>query len=83
VASRFNQSGEVCELLLEVSINIPEMLQLTLCIKIPKATRGFEPVSYRGVLLSILLHATVYMFLHNLLNILVQIANKIELQKNI
>jgi hypothetical protein len=31
--------------------------------------------------LSTLLHATVYMFLHNLLNVLVQIANKMELQK--
>jgi hypothetical protein len=38
----------------------------------PKATRGFEPVSYRGALLSTLLHATVYMFLQNLLNVLVQ-----------
>jgi hypothetical protein len=32
---------------------------------------------------STLLHATVYMFLHNLLNALVQIANKMGLQKNI
>jgi hypothetical protein len=30
---------------------------------------------------STLLHATVYMFLHNLLNVLVQIANKMGLQK--
>jgi hypothetical protein len=36
----------------------------------PKATRGFEPISYRGTPMSTLLHATVYMFLHNLLNIL-------------
>jgi hypothetical protein len=42
----------------------------------PKATRGFEPISYSGALLSTLLHATVYMFLHNLLNVLVQMANK-------
>jgi hypothetical protein len=28
-----------------------------------------------------LLHATVYFFFHNLLNVLVQIANKMELQK--
>jgi hypothetical protein len=27
-----------------------------------KATRGLEPISYRGVLLSTLLHATVYVF---------------------
>jgi hypothetical protein len=26
----------------------------------PKATRGLEPISYRGALLSTLLHATVY-----------------------
>jgi hypothetical protein len=32
---------------------------------------------------STLLHETVYMFLHNLLNVLVQIANKMELQKTI
>jgi hypothetical protein len=32
------------------------------------------------MLLSTLLHATVYMFLHNLLNVLVQIANKMGLQ---
>jgi hypothetical protein len=30
-----------------------------------------------------LLHATVYMFLHNLLNVLVHIANKMGLQKNV
>jgi hypothetical protein len=41
-----------------------------------KATRGIEPISYRGVQVSTLLHAIVYMFLHNLLNVLVQIANK-------
>jgi hypothetical protein len=47
----------------------------------PKATRGLEPISYRGALLSTLLHATVYVFLHDLLNVLVQIANKMGLQK--
>jgi hypothetical protein len=47
----------------------------------PKASRGFEPISYRGALLSTLLHATVYKFLHNLLNVLVQTANKMGLQK--
>jgi hypothetical protein len=31
---------------------------------------------------STLLHATVYVFLHNLLNVLVQIANEMELQNN-
>jgi hypothetical protein len=30
--------------------------------------------------MSTLLHATVYLFLHNLLNVLVQIANKVGLQ---
>jgi hypothetical protein len=34
-----------------------------------KATRGFEPIVH------------VYMFLHTLLNVLVQIANKMGLQK--
>jgi hypothetical protein len=29
---------------------------------IPKATRGLEPISYRGVLVSTLLHATVHVF---------------------
>jgi hypothetical protein len=29
----------------------------------PKATRGFEPISYRGALLSTLLHATVHVFI--------------------
>jgi hypothetical protein len=48
---------------------------------IPKGTRGFEPISYRGAQLSTLLHATVYIFLHNLLNVLVHIANKMGLQK--
>jgi hypothetical protein len=33
------------------------------------------------MLVNTLLHATVYMFLHNLLNELVQIENKIGLQK--
>jgi hypothetical protein len=47
----------------------------------PKATRGFEPISYRGALLNTLLNATVYMFLQNLLNVLVQTANKMGLQK--
>jgi hypothetical protein len=57
------------------------------------ATRGLESISYTGALLSTLLHAIshrgallstllhVYMFLHNLLNVLVQIANKMGLQK--
>jgi hypothetical protein len=49
----------------------------------PKATRGLEPISYRGALLSTLLHGTVYMFLHNLLNVLVQIANKMGLQNKL
>jgi hypothetical protein len=33
--------------------------------------------------MSTLLHATVYMFLRNLLNVPVQIANKMGLQKNL
>jgi hypothetical protein len=47
----------------------------------PKAARGFEPISYRGALVSTFLHATVYVFLHNLLNVLVQIANKMGFKK--
>jgi hypothetical protein len=43
--------------------------------------RGFEPVTYRGVLVSALLHVIVYVFLCNLLNVLVQIANNMVLQK--
>jgi hypothetical protein len=46
----------------------------------PKATRCLEPISYRGAILSTLVHATVYVT-HNLLNVLVQIANKMGLQK--
>jgi hypothetical protein len=37
-------------------------------------------ISYRGVLVSTLLHATVYMFLCNLLNVLVHIENKMGLK---
>jgi hypothetical protein len=48
-----------------------------------KATRCLEPISYKGALLSTLLHATVYMFLHNSLNALVHIVNKMGLQKQI
>jgi hypothetical protein len=54
-----------------------------LYLSIPKATKGLEPISYSGAPLTTLLHATVYMFLHNLLNVIVQIANKMGLQKNI
>jgi hypothetical protein len=42
-----------------------------------------QTISYRGALLNTLLHATVYMFLHILLNVLVQIANKMGLQKKL
>jgi hypothetical protein len=45
---------------------------------IPKKPKDFEPINYRGVLLS-----TCYFIrcLHNFLNLLVHIANKIELQR--
>jgi ribosomal protein L32E len=46
----------------------------------PEATTGLEPIGYRGVLLSTLLHATVYVT-HNLLNVLVQIANKMGFKR--
>jgi hypothetical protein len=36
-----------------------------------KSHKRLEPISYRGALLSTLLHATVYLFLDNLLNVLV------------
>jgi hypothetical protein len=48
-------------------------------------TRGFETVSYRGALLSTLLHAAVYVFIclfHILLNALARVANKMGLRKN-
>jgi hypothetical protein len=45
-----------------------------------KATTDLVPIGYRGALLSTLLHATVYVA-HNLLNVLVQIANKMGLKK--
>jgi hypothetical protein len=44
------------------------------------ATRGFEPIGYRGVLLSTLLYATVQV-LNNFQNVLVQTANKMALKK--
>jgi hypothetical protein len=70
------------------------LTKLVSYIAFPKAARDHEPISYRGTLLSTLLHAisyrqalvstllhaTVYKFLHNLLNVLVQIANKLGLQ---
>jgi hypothetical protein len=40
---------------------------------------GPEPIGYRGALLSSLLHVNVYVT-HNLLNVLVQIANKMGLK---
>jgi hypothetical protein len=46
-----------------------------------ESRRGLEPISYIGALVSTLLHATVLMFLHNLLNVLVQIASKMGLQQ--
>jgi hypothetical protein len=45
-----------------------------------KATPGLVPIGYRGALLSSLLQVTVYVT-HNLLNVLVQIANKMKLKK--
>jgi hypothetical protein len=45
-----------------------------------KATTGLEPIGYRGALLSSLLQVNVYVT-HNLLNVLVQIANKMGFKK--
>jgi hypothetical protein len=47
---------------------------------LPKATTGLVPIGYRGTLLSSLLQVNVYVT-HNLLNVLVQIANKMGLKK--
>jgi hypothetical protein len=46
----------------------------------PSATTGLEPIDYRGALLSSLLQVNVYVT-HNLLIVLVQIANKWDLKK--
>jgi hypothetical protein len=46
----------------------------------PKATTGLEPIGYRGALLSSVLQVSVYVT-HNLLNVLVQIANKMGFKK--
>jgi hypothetical protein len=46
-----------------------------------KATSGFEPFCYKGEVVITLLRAIVYVFLHNMLNVLVHIANKMGLQK--
>jgi hypothetical protein len=51
-------------------------------VLLPKATRGFEPIIYRRVLLSTLLTCHCIRCLHNLLNVLGQTANKLGLQKN-
>jgi hypothetical protein len=48
------------------------------------ATTGLVPIGYRGALLSSLLQVNVYSYVtHNLLNVLVQIANKMGLKKYI
>jgi hypothetical protein len=49
-------------------------------VLLPKATTGLEPIGYRGALLSSLLHVTVYVT-RNLLNALVQIANKMGFKR--
>jgi hypothetical protein len=46
----------------------------------PKATTGLVPIGYSGALLSSLLQVNVYLT-HNLLNVLVQIANKMDFKK--
>jgi hypothetical protein len=76
ILSQTNPVHNTSSYLSKIPLNIIHPL-----ILFPKATRGFEPISYRGALLSSLLHATVYAFLYNLLNVLVQIANKIGLKK--
>jgi hypothetical protein len=52
-------------------------------VLLPKTTGGLEPISYRALLNTLLLlHVTVYVT-HNLLNVLAQIANKMELKKTL
>jgi hypothetical protein len=53
---------------------------MELHMSFPKALTGLVPIGYRGALLSSLLHVTVYVT-HNLMNVLVQIANKIGFKK--
>jgi hypothetical protein len=54
--------------------------KLTIFIYLTKPQQALKPIGYRA--LSTLLHATVYVT-HNLLNALVQIANKMGFKKNI
>jgi hypothetical protein len=46
----------------EFSITLKLMKNKTNNMLFPEATRAFEPISYRGVLPSTLIHATVYVF---------------------
>jgi hypothetical protein len=48
-------------------------------IQNPNATTGFEPTSFKRALLSIF-YVPLHTFLHNLLNVLAQIADKMGLQ---
>jgi hypothetical protein len=57
--------------------------KLPSCRIAQKPQEASGTISYGEALATTLLHATVYMFLHNLLNVLVQIANKIGFQKNL
>jgi hypothetical protein len=59
-------------------MNVPSIYKLCQSLKPQEA---LNLVSYRGVLVNTLLHAAVYMFLYNLLNVLVQIANEMGIQK--
>jgi hypothetical protein len=47
----------------------------------PEATEGLVPMSFRRSLLNPLIHAIVWIF-HNFLNVLVETANKMGLQKS-
>jgi hypothetical protein len=57
------------------------MTSVTVFIILHEATTGLEPIGYRGALLSSLLQVNIYVT-HDLLNILVQIANKMGEKNN-
>jgi hypothetical protein len=64
----------------QVKSKIKSML-IIFFLYFPKATTGLVAIGYRGVLLSSLLQVNVHVT-HSLLNVLVQIANKMGSKKN-
>jgi ribosomal protein L32E len=81
MAVRLSALHAGCALHLEISSGTHLCYRLVLVgYFITKATTGLVPIGYRGALLSSLLQVNVYVT-HNLLNVLVQIANKMGLKK--